>query len=281
MIALHSIIAGTFRLDGGAMFGVVPKVLWSKLNPPDDDNLCTWALRCLVVDTGSRRILIDTGIGTKQDEKFMSHFKPSKHTLHDNLREKGFSARDITDVFLTHLHFDHCGGALERDDNGQIVPAFPNATYWTCRSHLDWAVKPNARERASFLKENIAPMQEQNVLKFVPEEPGVEWLDGIHIRFSYGHTHAMMIPQIEYRGKTVVFCADLLPSAFHVGMPYVMSYDVQPLVTLEEKEAFFTECVEGNFILFLEHDPVHECMTLSRDDRGRFVADQYSSLEDL
>jgi glyoxylase-like metal-dependent hydrolase (beta-lactamase superfamily II) len=281
MIALHSIIAGSFKLDGGAMFGVVPKVLWSKLNPPDENNLCTWALRCLLIDTGTRRILIDTGIGTKQDEKFMSHFKPSGHSLHESLREKGFSSDDITDVFLTHLHFDHCGGALERDEDGKIVPAFANATYWTCKSHLEWALNPNARERASFLKENIVPLQEHGKLEFVPEGQGVEWMDGIHIRFGYGHTHAMMIPEISFNGKTVVFCADLLPSSFHIGMPYVMSYDVQPLITLQEKEAFFADCLAKDAILFLEHDPIHECLTLTQDDRGRYVADKFFTLEDI
>jgi len=281
MIKLQSVVAGTFKLDGGAMFGVVPKVLWEKLNPPDDKNLCTWALRCLLVDTGTRRILIDTGIGTKQDEKFMSHFAPSAHQLHQNLASHGYSREDITDVFLTHLHFDHCGGALERGESGTIIPAFPRATYWTCERHLNWALDPNPRERASFLKENIVPLQESGVLRFVPEEQNVAWTDSIRIRFVHGHTEAMMIPQITYGDHTLAFCADLLPSAFHVGMPYVMSYDVRPLVTLDEKAHFFADCVAHNTILFLEHDPIHECITLKQDNRGKLVVDQYLSLAEV
>lgn len=278
---LYPIKVGTFKLDGGAMFGVVPKVLWEKLNPPDEKNLCTWALRCLLIDTGARRILIDTGMGTKQDAKFMSHFQPSEHRMEQSLADAGFSKSDITDVFLTHLHFDHCGGALERNADGEIIPDFPNAIYWSCKSHLDWALDPNPRERASFLKENITPLQEHGVLKFVDEVQDIEWLDGIRVRFVYGHTESMMIPEIPYAGSTVVFCADLLPSAFHVGMPYVMSYDVRPLQTLREKEQFFADASEKDFVLFLEHDPVNECLTLKKDDRGRYVADRFLTLNDL
>lgn len=278
---LYPIKVGTFKLDGGAMFGVVPKVLWSKLNPPDEQNLCTWALRCMLVDTGIRKILIDCGIGTKQDAKFMSHFQPSAHALEDALSEHHVSKADITDVFLTHLHFDHCGGALEMDAKGNIVPAFPNATYWSCKSHIEWALDPNPRERASFLNENIAPLQQHGVLKYIEEEQGFEWLHGITVRFVYGHTEAMMIPEIPYAGRTVAFCADLLPSAYHVGMPYVMSYDVRPLETLKEKEAFFADAIERDYVLFLEHDPVNECLTLRNDDRGRYVANQFLTLSDL
>ncbi len=281
MTSLHTIKAGTFKLDGGAMFGVVPKVLWQKLNPPDEDNLCTWALRCLLVDTGARHILIDTGIGTKQDAKFMSHFQPSPHLLKENLATAGYTPGDITDVFLTHFHFDHCGGALERTEKGEIVPTFPNAVYWSCKSHLDWALHPNPRERASFLQENITPLQEMGLLQFIPEEQLVEWVEGIHVRFVYGHTEAMMIPQIPFGDATVVFCADLLPSSFHVGMPYVMSYDVRPLVTLDEKARFFSDAVTNNYVLFLEHDPIHECIRLVRDERGRYVIDHSLTLEDL
>lgn len=281
MTKLLSIKAGTMKLDGGAMFGVVPRVLWEKLNPPDEHNLCTWALRCLLVDTGTRNILIDTGIGTKQDARFMSHFEPSPHQLIERLEAQGYAREDITDVFLTHLHFDHCGGALERTEDGAVVPSFPNAKYWTCRSHIDWALHPNPREKASFLQENILPLQEHDVLDFIPEEQGIEWYDGIHIRFVYGHTHAMMIPEIPYHNGTVVFCADLLPSSYHVGMPYVMSYDVRPLTTLEEKASFFADALSGNYTLFLEHDPEHECIRLKKDERGRYVVDSYLSLNQV
>jgi glyoxylase-like metal-dependent hydrolase (beta-lactamase superfamily II) len=281
MITLHSIDAGTFKLDGGAMFGVVPKSLWSKLNPPDENNLCTWALRCLLVQTESRKILIDTGMGTKQDAKFFSHYQPSGHVLKTSLSNEGVDAEKITDVFLTHLHFDHCGGALEKDSNGVIVPAFPNATYWTCASHLDWALNPNAREKASFLKENVVPLIEAGVIEYIPEEQDFEWLEGITVMFAYGHTQAMMIPKIPYNDTTVVYCADLLPSAHHLGLPYVMSYDVRPLVTLEEKAKFLKWCVEENAVLCFEHDPVHECMRIQSDERGRFSVKEYLNLNSL
>lgn len=281
MTKLYPISAGTFKLDGGAMFGVVPKSLWQKLNPPDEKNLCTWALRCLLVDTGSRRILIDTGMGTKQDPKFFTHYEPSGHILHESLALHGFDRDDITDVFLTHLHFDHCGGALERSADGTIIPAFPNATYWSCQSHMDWALTPNARERASFLKENITPLQDHKVLRMIPEVQNGEWIEGIRIFFAYGHTQSMMIPKIPYHNTTVAFCADLLPSSYHVSMPYVMSYDTRPLLTLEEKERFFEEVVDTNTVLFLEHDPVHECIRLSKDDRGRYVIAEHLSLQNV
>jgi glyoxylase-like metal-dependent hydrolase (beta-lactamase superfamily II) len=281
MTKLISIKAGTFKLDGGAMFGVVPRVLWEKLNPPDARNLCLWALRCLLVDTGDRRILIDAGIGTKQDAKFMSHFRPSPHLLKENLATAGYPVESVTDVFLTHLHFDHCGGALEYDPSGDIVPVFPNAAYWSCKSHLDWAMDPNPRERASFLKENIAPLVDQGVLRHIPEEQDYLWQEGIRVRFTYGHTHAMMIPRIPYKGTVVSFCADLLPSSYHVGMPYVMSYDIRPLSTLEEKARFFQETTDGRHVLFLEHDPVHECIRLARDERGRYIVDTYLTLDEI
>lgn len=281
MTTLHAIPAGTMKLDGGAMFGVVPRILWEKLNPPDERNLCTWALRCMLVDTGDHRILIDAGIGTKQDAKFMSHFEPSPHILHESLAQAGYTREAITDVFLTHLHFDHCGGALERNVSGEIVPAFPNATYWSCRSHLDWALHPNPRERASFLKENIVPLIDHGVLQYIPDEQDVEWLAGIRIVFTYGHTEGMMIPVIPYQGKTVAYCADLLPSSYHVGMPYVMGYDIRPLQTLDEKAEFFRRAVEQDTVLFLEHDPVHECIRLRTDDKGRFVISEYLTLQDL
>lgn len=277
---LSAVQAGMFKLDGGAMFGVVPKVLWQKLNPPDEDNLCTWALRCLLVETGERKILVDTGIGTKQDAKFLSHFKPhGKHDLLSSLSAHGLSVEDITDVFITHFHFDHCGGALLRDDEGEIVPTFPKARYWTCRSHLDWALNPNPRERASFLKENIAPLQNHGVLHFIEEEQDIEWIDGVRVRFVYGHTHAMMIPFFDTGNQTVVFCADLLPSSFHVRMPYVMSYDIHPLQTLSEKAQFYEDVLRDDLLLFLEHDPVTECIRLGRNERGRIEVSERTALD--
>jgi glyoxylase-like metal-dependent hydrolase (beta-lactamase superfamily II) len=278
---LRIIDAGRFKLDGGAMFGVVPKVLWQKLNPPDENNLCTWALRCLLIDTGEKRILIDTGMGTKQDDRFMSHFHPHGDSdLLSGLARVGQGPEGITDVFLTHLHFDHCGGALMRDDQGKIVPTFSNARYWTHKSHLDWALDPNPRERASFLKENIVPLIEHDVVSYIDDENAADWMGFVDISFVYGHTEAMMIPKIRIGDKTVVFCADLLPSSFHVRMPYVMGYDVRPLETLKEKKAFFEEAIENDYILFLEHDPVTECITLKKNEKGRFAVKEYLSLKE-
>jgi glyoxylase-like metal-dependent hydrolase (beta-lactamase superfamily II) len=278
---LHIIDTGRFKLDGGAMFGVVPKVLWQKLNPPDENNLCTWALRCLLIDTGEKRILIDTGMGTKQDERFMSHFHPHGDSdLLSSLARAGHGPEGISDVFLTHLHFDHGGGALMYNEAKEIVPTFANARYWTHKSHLDWALDPNPRERASFLKENIVPLIDLGVLSFITDENAADWHGILDVMFVYGHTEAMMIPKIRVGDKTLVFCADLLPSSFHVRMPYVMGYDVRPLVTLKEKKAFFEEAIDNKYILFLEHDPLTECITLKRDDSGREVVDEYLSLKD-
>lgn len=276
---LRVIDAGRFKLDGGAMFGVVPKVLWEKLNPPDEKNLCTWALRCLLIETDQKRILVDTGIGHKQGEKFMAHFEPhGEGELIASIERAGLSASGITDVFLTHLHFDHCGGALKRNANDEIVPTFPNAKYWTHKDHLDWALDPNPRERASFLKENIQPLVDHGVLKYIDETNKDNWLGIADIFFVHGHTEKMMIPKFRVGDKTIVFCADLLPSSFHVRMPYVMSYDIRPLATLDEKEAFFKEVIEHDYILFLEHDPVNECITLKRNDRGRYEVNRRMTL---
>ena len=276
---LHVIDAGRFKLDGGAMFGVVPKTLWQKLNPPDDNNLCTWALRCLLIDNGHRRILFDCGIGHKQGERFMSHFEPhGEGELIKSIEKVGHSPEGITDVFLTHLHFDHCGGALKRDDDGNIVPTFPNAKYWTRREHLEWALDPNPRERASFLKENIQPLVDLDVVRFIDDSNSADWLEIADIFFVYGHTEAMMIPKIRVGDKTIVFCADLLPSHYHVRMPYVMSYDIRPLETLKEKRVFFEEAIENDYILFLEHDPVTECIKLGKNEKGRYVVSEQMTL---
>jgi glyoxylase-like metal-dependent hydrolase (beta-lactamase superfamily II) len=272
---LYTINTGYFKLDGGAMFGVVPKSIWNKLNPADENNMCTWALRCLLIEDGNRLILIDTGNGTKQDEKFWSHYYlHGDETLHSSLANHGFSADDITDVILTHLHFDHCGGAVDLVD-GKLVTAFKNATYWSNEAHWNWATKPNAREKASFLKENILPIQESGQLKFVDvSKPANDRLaetkfsDSISLRFVSGHTSAMMLPQINYNGKTIVYMADLLPSAAHIPLPYVMGYDMFPLTTLNEKKAFLDEAVAGDYILFFEHDPAIECCTLQKTEKG-------------
>jgi glyoxylase-like metal-dependent hydrolase (beta-lactamase superfamily II) len=265
---LHTIDTGFFKLDGGAMFGVVPKTIWNKTNPADDNNLCTWAMRLLLVEDEGRLMLIDTGIGNKQDEKFFSHYYlHGNASIDSSLAKLGFHRNDITDVFLTHLHFDHVGGAIARE-NDKLVPAFKNATYWSNPQHWDWAVNPNEREKASFLKENILPIQESGQLKFVAADDGVKFSDNIHIRFAYGHTDAMMLPLINYKGKQILYMADMLPSVGHIPMPYVMAYDMFPLTTLTEKKVLFTEILEKEIILFLEHDPVNECCTLHQTEKG-------------
>lgn len=279
---LTSIEAGNFKLDGGAMFGVVPKVLWKNLNPPDKNNLCTWALRCLVLEIEGRIILFDTGMGNKQGEKFQSHFHPSGIIdIEDALKLKGYSTHEITDVFITHFHFDHVGGAVKIDSSGHLVPTFPNARYWSDQAHYDWALNPNDREKASFLKENFVPLQEQGVLNYINVEQHSNWTEQIKIKYCYGHTHRMMVPMIKLpNGKILLYCADLLPSRFHISMPYVMSYDVRPLETLKEKQFFLDQAVENQHILFLEHDPEKACCTVKRNEKGRIVLDQSLSLED-
>lgn len=265
---LHTIETGFFKLDGGAMFGVVPKVIWQKTNPADENNLCTWAMRCLLIEDEGRLILVDTGIGDKQDEKFLSHYYlHGEDSLDKSLANLSFTRDDITDVFLTHLHFDHVGGAVIRE-NGKFRVAFKNATYWSNKQHWDWAVNPNAREKASFLKENILPIQESGQLKFIDAVDGVQFSKNIKVRFAYGHTDAMMLPQISYKGKTLVYMADLLPSVGHIPLPYVMAYDMFPIKTLDEKVLFLKEAEENNYILILEHDPVNECCTLKNTEKG-------------
>jgi glyoxylase-like metal-dependent hydrolase (beta-lactamase superfamily II) len=265
---LHTIDTGYFKLDGGAMFGVVPKAMWQKLNPPDENNLCTWAMRCLLVEDGDRLILIDNGIGNKQDAKFLSHYHlHGDNTLDTSLAKAGFTRSDITDVFLTHLHFDHCGGSIERV-NGNLQPAFSNAVYWSNTQHWKWATEPNDREKASFLKENILPIESSGQLKFVIPEDKSVFTETISVRLFYGHTDAMMLPQIKYKDQTIVFMADLLPGIAHLPLPYVMAYDMFPLKTLGEKKRFLEEAVENNYILFFEHDPQTECCTLKRTEKG-------------
>jgi len=273
---LHTINTGFFKLDGGAMFGVVPKAIWQKTNPADSNNLCTWAMRCLLIEEGNQLILVDTGIGNKQDEKFFSHYYlHGNDSLEKSLAQLGFGKTDITDVFLTHLHFDHVGGAVIRE-NEKLTPTFKNATYWSNQKHWQWAIEPNAREKASFLKENILPIQESGQLKFITEHENIEWQKDINISFAYGHTDAMMLPKINYKGKTIVYMADLLPSVGHLPLPYVMAYDMFPLKTLTEKQAFLEEAVNNNYILYLEHDPINECCTLQRTEKGIRVAETFN-----
>lgn len=265
---LHVIHTGNFKLDGGAMFGVVPKTIWNKLNPADENNLCNWAMRCLLIEDNGRLILIDTGIGDKQDAKFFGHYYLNgDDTLDKSLAAKGFSRADITDVFLTHLHFDHCGGAIQRDGD-KLIPAFSNAVYWSNERHWQWAVNPNDREKASFLKENILPIQQSGQLKFIAEGDRALFSENISVRFAFGHTDAMMLPQINYKNRTIVYMADLLPSIGHIPLPYVMAYDMFPLTTLQEKKSFLQEAAENNYVLFFEHDPVHECCELVNTEKG-------------
>ncbi|MEJ5963221.1 MBL fold metallo-hydrolase [Pedobacter immunditicola] len=265
---LYTIDTGLFKLDGGAMFGVVPKTIWQKSNPADENNLCTWAMRCLLIEDGDRLILVDNGIGNKQDTKFLSHYYlHGDDTLDRSLSAKSFHRDDITDVFLTHLHFDHCGGAIMREGD-RLVPAFKNAVYWSNEKHWEWAVNPNEREKASFLKDNILPIQESGQLQFIQDNEGVQFHEGINIRFAYGHTDAMMLPQIKYKNQTIVYMADLLPSTGHIPLPYVMAYDMFPLKTLTEKKAFLQEAADQNYILYLEHDPVNECCTVQQTEKG-------------
>ena len=268
---IHTIDTGLFKLDGGAMYGVVPRSMWQKLNPPDANNMCIWAMRCLLIEDGGRLLLIDNGIGEKQDEKFRGHFYlHGDDTLEKSLRKLGFTSADITDVFLTHLHFDHCGGSVVRRPDGVLQLAFPNATYWSNEAHWNWAVEPNPREKASFLKENILPIQESGHLKFIDLQGGVP--DALpqfsEIIRADGHTEKMMVPLMEYKGRKLAFMADLLPSAGHVPLPYVMSYDVRPLITMTEKEAVLRRAAEENWVLLLEHDPTNEACTVQMTDRG-------------
>ena len=265
---LYSINAGYFKLDGGAMFGVVPKSMWHKLNPPDENNLCSWAMRCLLIEDGDRLILVDNGMGNKQDAKFFGHyFLHGEDTLEKSLAKNGFSTDDITDVFLTHLHFDHCGGSIKREGD-KLIPGFKNAIFWSNESHWQWATNPNDREKASFLKENILPIKESGKLKFIDVVDGFSFTENITIRFINGHTEEMMLPQINYKGKTIVYMADLLPSVAHIPIPYIMAYDTRPLQTLQEKKSFLTEAQQNDYILFFEHDPAIECCTLQLTEKG-------------
>jgi len=277
---LYTIDTGYFKLDGGAMFGVVPKMLWSRSNPADENNLCTWAMRCLLAVEGNRIVLIDNGIGDKQDAKFFSHyFLHGDASLSTSIRNLGLLPSDISDMFMTHLHFDHCGGGIRYGSHGQYELTFPNAIYWSNAEHWQWATVPNPREKASFLEENILPMQDHGVLKFVDLErkslfPGFDFIT------ADGHTDKQMLPIIDYKGHKVVFMADLLPSIGHIPLPYVMGYDTRPLITMNEKKAFLELAAKEKYVLFLEHDPVNECCTVKMTEKGVRL-DQTFRLDEL
>ena len=313
---LYSISTGFFKLDGGAMFGVVPKSIWNKLNPADENNMCNWALRCLLIEDEGKLILIDNGMGDKQDARFFGHYYlHGNETLDRSLTKHGFTKDDITDVFLTHLHFDHCGGSIVREGE-KLVPAFKNATYWSNEPHWKWATEPNDREKASFLKENILPIQESGRLKFLNvssenprsessvvntgatadfqltthasqltphESPLTTYISPITPNLSFfavsGHTNCMMLPKINYNGKTIVFMADLLPSAAHIPLPYVMAYDMFPLTTLKEKKLFLAEAQQNNYVLFFEHDPLIECCNLQMTEKGIRVKETFKLID--
>lgn len=279
-MTLYPVETGNFKLDGGAMFGVVPKTLWTRTNPADENNLIDIAARSLLVEDGNRLILIDTGLGEKQTEKFFSHYhRWGTHSLDASLNALGFNRDDITDVFLTHLHFDHCGGSIQwNKDRTGYEPAFKNAVFWTNEAHWKWATEPNAREKASFMKENILPMQDSGQLRFIPREKGAFLKNsplGFGVLFVDGHTDKQMIPHIEYKGKTLVFMADLIPTVGHIPLPYVMGYDTRPLITLEEKAVFLQQATEREYILFMEHDAHNECCTLRSTEKGPRLGETY------
>ena len=278
---LYSIDTGNFKLDGGAMFGIVPKSIWNKLNPADENNMCSWAMRCLLIEDGNRLILIDNGIGDKQSEKFFSYFYLyGDDSIEKSLKKHGFCTDDITDMFLSHLHFDHCGGSIKHNkDKTGYEPAFKNATYWVDKAHWEWAITPNSREKASFLKENIIPIQESGQLKLLPstrDDSEKELFANFRYMVANGHTEGQIIPHIKYKEKTVVFTADLIPSSGHIPLPYNMSYDVNPLVTLREKEKLLKIAVENDHILFFEHDLEIECCTLQLTEKGVRVKETFT-----
>ena len=276
---LHVIDTGHFKLDGGAMFGVVPKALWNRHQPADEKNRCTWAMRCLLIEAHGRVILIDTGMGNKQGDKLRSHFEPhGEGDLLASIARAGYTREEITDVVLTHLHFDHCGGAVQKRPNGHLELTFPNAIHWSEENHWKWATDPNPRERASFLKENILPIKESGMLKFVNDD--TEIIPELWFAIADGHTHGMLIPHLEIGEETLVFMADLLPSPTHIPLAWVMGYDIDPLQTIREKEAFLAEAAENNFILFYEHDPVIECSRVVQTEKG-FRASDMLSLADI
>ena len=274
---LFTINTGLFKLDGGAMFGVVPKSIWNKTCPADEQNLCTLAMRCLLVQDDDRLILIDTGIGNKQSDKFLGYYHlHGDDTLVKSLAQHGFTPDDITDIFLTHLHLDHVGGAVIKDSE-TLKPAFKNATYWTNQQHWDWAtINPNDREKASFLKENLLPLQESGRLKFIPVEDNFTFTTNFKVRFVSGHTRGLMLPVIKYKGRTIAYVADLFPTTSHLPIPYVAAYDIDPIKAMDEKRAFLTEALAGDYIFYFEHDGAIECCTLQQTEKGIRFKDTFT-----
>jgi glyoxylase-like metal-dependent hydrolase (beta-lactamase superfamily II) len=263
---IYPLNTGNFKLDGGAMFGVVPKSIWQRINPADDNNMCSWSMRCMLIEDGNKLTLIDNGMGTKQDDKFFSYYYLfGNDSLEGNLNKLGFSTNDVTDMFLTHLHFDNCGGGIKwNNDRTKFEATFKNANYWSNSRHWKWATEPNQREKASFLKENIMPMLELDQLKFTDKEVFKDF----DILMVDGHTDAQMLPHVKYKDKTIVFVADLIPSVGHIPLPYVMGYDTRPLLTLDEKAKFLNEAADKEYVLFFEHDAVNECCTVQHTEKG-------------
>ena len=274
---LHSIDAGYFKLDGGAMFGVVPKTFWNKLNPADENNLCSWAMRCLLIEDGKKLILVDTGMGNKQDAKWQGYyFRHGEGELVRSINAKGYSENDVTDVILSHLHFDHCGGAVKwNDDKTKFEMTFPNAKYWSHSEHFNSAIHPNPREKATFFKDNILPIQQANQLFFVDkvtEKP----FQNIDFLFADGHTEKMLMPKISYQNKKILFIADTIPSSAHIPVPYVMGYDINPLITMKEKEDLLNQAVENEWVIFFDHDPIYDCATIQKTEKGYVLKDSGS-----
>jgi glyoxylase-like metal-dependent hydrolase (beta-lactamase superfamily II) len=271
---LQVLDTGFFKLDGGAMFGVVPKSIWQHLNPADEHNMCTWAMRSLLVETGNSLILIDTGIGDKQSEKFFSYYHlHGEDSLLSSIRQAGHSPSDITDVFLTHMHFDHVGGAVKREGES-LLPTFPKARYWSNAAHWNWATEPNPREKASFLKENILPLLDSGQLSLLTNT-GKDF-EGFDYLCVDGHTEKMMLPMIPYKNRTLVFVSDLLPSVGHIPLPYLMAYDIRPLISMAEKKDFLQKAAAEKWVLVLQHDPIHECCTVKFSEKGIVVDETFS-----
>jgi glyoxylase-like metal-dependent hydrolase (beta-lactamase superfamily II) len=272
---IYPIETGNFKLDGGAMFGVVPKTIWQRTNPADSNNMISMSMRCMLIEEGGRLTLVDTGLGSKQSDKFFGYYYLfGDFSLDKSLAKYGFHRDDITDVFLTHLHFDHCGGAIQWNKNRTgYEPAFKNARFWSNENHWQWAIEPNPREKASFLKENIIPIQESGQLNFIDQKAKEQI--GFDVLFMDGHTEKQMLPKIEYQNKTVVFMADLLPTTGHIPLPYVMGYDTRPLLTIQEKASFMEEAAEKEYFLFLEHDADTEICTVQKTEKGVRLKETY------